>query len=177
MCLTIGLLLGGSCGGGSGGSPSGPTPARSVFRGSFSGQYLVTTRQLTNSFTCADTRTVEGTLTLSLDRTSPTVAGTADLTGTQATVATTCPLGRVESFPFRSESIEVTGRPENLAFTHVFTEVGQLSTGERIERTFTRAFSGTLNDGVISGAITFADRYETATSRGEGGVTMVVTAR
>jgi len=174
----VALVVSSSLAGCSGSStPSSPSAGAvtSIVGASFSGDY-VTSSATRSGFVCRDNRRVTGTMTVTLTQQSPTVAGTAELSGTHSTTATTCPLGEVGDFPFRGSALAVSGPVDRVAFSQEVMNTRTAGAGEVIESTFTRAFTGALSNGVLTGTLTFSDRHVFASGTGEGSVAMPVTA-
>jgi hypothetical protein len=156
-------------------SEAAPPPI--TVTGAFSGQYVVTFTHRPTGNVCQSTRTMVGTMTMTLQPPPAAPAGTASFTGTQATVATNCQFGTIDSVSFGGSGLELTGGSQNLQFTQVLSSTGTAGDGQPVQRVFTRAFAGSRNGNEVSGTLTFTERQESAVEIGEGSVGIPVTLR
>jgi hypothetical protein len=140
--------------------PAGP----SSFSGPVTGQIIST---LVGVETCTVTRTLSGTMTITLDSQSPSaVNGKAEISGTDTVISQTCS-GPTHTDSFRN-AFTITGSPASLGFREQRTETrpGDQDPTQTVTSTLTLAFQGALSGGVITGTLTFDERSETTGGRG-----------
>jgi hypothetical protein len=138
---------------------------------------MVTTVTASNnqSSTCVSTRTISGTMNITLQQQSDgTVTGSLTTTGTQTeTAATASPLctGNLGTVPFNWAG-QVTVTAGNLFFNGQ-TVSGPAGVGNGIV-TNTLSFSGALNAGVVSGTVSYSETSQ-GFNNGDGGPGGVIT--
>jgi hypothetical protein len=151
----VGTQVGGS---GDGAAPSA-RPSASVFRSPFS-------MNVTLVFGgCSRQETYAGTLTITLESTSPTVTGKAELgpgLGTGTVIASTCPqpvgpIGTGWSMP----SGQVTGTESSMVFNSSDVVRTLDNNGDTFARSF--IFTGALSGNTITGQIHMVWRHSTPT--------------
>jgi hypothetical protein len=140
--------------------PAGP----STFTGAFSGQIIST---IVGVETCVVTRSVNATMTITLDEQSATaVTGNGETNGTDAVISATCN-GPSANGGFRN-FFTITGSPSNLGFRDQRTETrpADFDNTQTVTSTVTVSFQGVLSGGVITGTLTFDEKSETTGGRG-----------
>lgn len=128
------------------------------FSGTFNGPFLyntVTRSDFTTS--CVSTRTLNGTLTITLRDRNTT--GEASVTGTRQEVSVTgsptCVGLSNPTLPINVNR-EVTGAPANIEFLFTSSNIGPTPSGSgSVTVTETVKFQGSLSDGVITGTLVF----------------------
>jgi len=159
-----------------------------TFTGSFNGQNVVTTTTTGGgvqggSVSCASTQAITGTFTIRRDENADgAVVGLGSTTGTRTETAVTgSPVCTSSGF---SVGFNYTGP---VTFTtagvtwSVQTFVPNRGPGT-VDSTHTLAFTGTLNNGVITGTLSFSEAFSGtnptgSTSTGSGSTTFAVTLR
>jgi hypothetical protein len=153
-------------------SSTSPSATTSSFSGTFTGQMIVTTS--TGAIVCLSTRTLNGslTMTLQLPTSGTTVTGTATTTGTVAETAVS-PAGICATLPATislNGSRSVTGTTSSLTFSSTsagtsFPGVG----GGSVTCTDTIAFTGALAGSAVTGTLVY-----TTACQGNNGVTTII---
>ena len=154
-----GAVVGAQAGGGDGETATSARPSPSVFRGPFSMNVTLAFQR------CSRQETYTGTLTITLDSTSPALNGRAEFgpgLGTGTVTASTCvqpvgPIGTGWSMP----SGPVTGTESSMVFNSSDVVRTLDNNGDTFARSFT--FTGALSDGVINGQIHMVWRHSTPT--------------
>ena len=174
----------------SGSTSSNPTPGgpssgitSMTLSGPFDGQLVVTTVSGGNS--CVSTRSISGTMTIRLDqRADGTITGNGSTNGTNTEIAVTqSPLCTAKgSVPFNWGG-PLTGTAANMTIPDQRTTVTSTSPAT-VTVTNTFAFTGTLSNGVITGAVTHSEVSSgqqnppfTGTISGSGSTSFAVTLR
>jgi len=142
--------------------PAGP----SSFSGPFTGQIVST---IIGVETCIVTRTVNGTMQVTLDSQSASaVNGKGEFSGTDTVISQTCS-GPTATGTFR-QAFTLTGSPSNLGFReqHTETRPADFDATQTVTATVNVVFQGVLSGGVITGTLTYDEKSETVGGRGGG---------
>jgi len=140
------------------------------YTGPFTGQMIVTTT--TGNVVCISTRTLNGTLTITLQQSTSgsSVTGTAQTSGSLVELSvtpSTCaalgpPISLVGTRP-------VSGTTTNMTFASSSTSTTQTGGGATVACTDTFAFAGALTTNIITGTLSY-----TNSCQGTSGVNTVV---
>ena len=158
--VAAGAVAATQAGGGDEGSATTARPSSSVFRAPFSMNVTL------NFGGCSRQETYAGTLTFTLESTSPTVSGKGEFgpgLGTGTVIASTCPnqppgaIGTGWSLP----SAPVSGTESSIAFSTNDVVRTLDNNGDTFARSFT--FTGDLTGNVINGQIHMVWRHSTPT--------------
>lgn len=151
---------------------SGTSPSTTTsYTGTFTGQMIVSTT--TGASVCLSTRTLNGTLKITLQqpKSSGSVTGTADTTGTLVEIAviptSTCsPLTGSVSL---NGSRAVTGTTTTFGFTSSSTATVPTPNGAgSVTCTDTTAFTGSLAGSAVTGTLTY-----TSSCQGNNGISTI----